>query len=291
MADVKRRVSGAADDAGEAAASVGVAVQQNPAYRWLVTLGLWIYGLVHLLLAWLTVQVLLGHNAKASNQGSIATIAKLPMGRVLIMAVIAGMFALTLWMIIEGFFGYGWLQGGKKAMRKVACFFRAIVYASIGYAGISVITTGNAGSGNSGAHKTSSSLLSMPGGRIWVALIGLGIAIAAGDQIQRGLRKSFVKYDLQGRPPRWAVELGVVGWTTKGVALTIVAILFWIAAYQHSSNKAGGLDQGLQSLRGTPFGPPLLALIAAGFVCFGIFCFVWSKYARHDAREPEGSID
>ncbi|HEX2857754.1 MAG TPA: DUF1206 domain-containing protein [Propionibacteriaceae bacterium] len=291
MSDAKRRLGAAGDEVVDAAASASVAVQQHPAYRWLVTVGLWVYGLVHLLLAWLTLQVLLGHKVSASNQGSIAAIAKLPMGHLIIVAVIVGMFALTVWMLIEGLFGFTWLDGSKLVFRKVACFFRAVVYASIGIAGITVLTSGSAGSGSSSAHRTSASLLGMPGGRVWVALIGLGIAIAAGDQIQRGIRTSFVKYDLQGRPPRWAVQLGVVGWTTKGLALAIVAILFWVAAYQHNSKKAGGLDQALEALKGTPIGVPLLALIALGFVCFGIFCFVWSRYARHDAREPEGSID
>lgn len=290
MADARDRITDAGDEVVGAAASVGVAVQDQPAYRWLITGGLWIYGLVHLLLAWLTLQVMLGHPADASNQGSVAAIARLPMGRTLIIAVVVGMFALTLWMLIQGMFGYTWLSGGKLAVRKISSFLRAAVYASIGVTGLSILTSGSAGSGSSGAKHTSASLLGMPGGRVWVALIGVGVAIAAADQIQRGVRKSFVTYDLQGAPPRWAIRLGVIGWVTKGLSLAIVAVLFWIAAYRHHSQDAGGLDQALLSLRRLPAGQPLLALMALGFTCFGVFSFVWSRYARHDAREPEGKI-
>ncbi len=290
MADATDRISDAGDDVVDAAASVGVAVQDNAAYRWLVTGGLWVYGVVHLLIAWLALQVMLGHPADASNQGSIEAIARLPMGRALIIGVVVGMFALTVWMLIQGMFGYAWLSGFTLAVRKVASFLRAIVYTSIALSGLSILMSGTTSGGGSGAKHTSASLLTMPGGRLWVALIGAGVAVAALDQIQRGIRKSFVRYDLQGVPPRWAVRLGVVGWITKGLSLTIIAVLFWIAAYRHNSQDAGGLDQALRSLRRVPAGQPLLALMALGFACFGVFSFVWSRYARHDAREPEGQI-
>ena len=290
MADPIERLGDAGGDVVDAAASVGVAVQDHPAYRWLVTGGLWVYGLVHLLIAWLTLQVMLGRPADASNQGSIATIARLPMGRALIIAVVIGMLALTVWMLLQGMFGYGWLSGRRLVVRKVSSFLRAVVYASIAISGLGILLSGSAGSGSGSAQHTSASLLGMPGGRVWVALIGVGVAIAAADQIQRGIRTSFVTYDLQGTPPRWAIQLGVVGWVTKGIALAIVAILFWIAAYRHRSQDAGGLDQALRTLRGLPAGQPLLALMAFGFACFGVFAFVWSRYARHDAREPEARI-
>lgn len=67
--------------AADSAACAGVEVQRQPAYRALVTIGLCLYGVVHLLLAWLAVQVVLGRNVDASNQGSLATLAGLPLAR------------------------------------------------------------------------------------------------------------------------------------------------------------------------------------------------------------------
>lgn len=96
----------ASSSAVQAAAEVGEQVTEHPAYRWLVTVGLVCYGFVHLLLAWLTLGVLRGKGVDASNQGSIATLADLPAGRVMVAAVGVGMLALSLWQALEAAFGY-----------------------------------------------------------------------------------------------------------------------------------------------------------------------------------------
>ena len=45
-------------DLGKTAAKAGERVQASPVYRGAVTGGLWAYGLVHFLLAWLTFQLI-----------------------------------------------------------------------------------------------------------------------------------------------------------------------------------------------------------------------------------------
>lgn len=276
-------MSEAADTAVDAVAEASVTVQKHPVYRWLVTIGLSLYGVVHLLLAWLTVQIARGHRADASNQGSLATLASFPMGRLLIGAVAVGMAAMTVWQVIEAAFGYRWLKPPKRHVRRLASALRAIVYTTISLAGFGFLTSGKIANGNESAKDTSAQLMSLPGGSILVALVGVGVAIAAADQIQRGARRSFVKYDMSGTPPTWAVRLGIVGWVAKGVALAMVAVLFWAAALHHRAAEAGGLDQALRTFRSGPGGVVVLSLIAAGFAAFGIFCFIWAHYARHDA--------
>ncbi len=271
-----------ASSAIDAAAEVGEQVTEHPAYRWLVTVGLVCYGFVHVLLAWLTLGVLRGKGVDASNQGSIATLADLPAGRVMVAAVGVGMLALSLWQALEAAFGYPWLHGKKLVVRKVASAFRAVVYLTIGFGAVKLSLTGAIANGNASGRSTSRGLLDLPGGTILVFLIGVGILIAAIDQVQRGARKSFVKYDMQGDVPGWAVKLGIVGWITKGVTLALVALGFFLAAIQHNANQAGGLDAALKDVRGTSQGQLALAVIAFGFFCFGIFCFVWSQNARHD---------
>lgn len=245
---------------------------------------------MHLLLAWLAVQVARGQNVDASNQGSLTALSHLPLGKVLLGAIAVGMAALTLWQVIEAALGYQWLDDRKRLVRRIASGFRAAVYASLSWTAFKFLTSGRIASGESSSQQTTNTLFSLPGGRLLVALVGIGVAVAAIDQIQRGIRKSFVKYDLQGTPPLWAVRLGILGWVAKGGALAVVAGLFLTAAMHDSAKDAGGLDRALQTLRGWPAGQALLALVALGLACFGVFCFVWARYARHDAQEPEGGI-
>jgi Na+/proline symporter len=61
-------------------------------------------------------------------------------------------------------------------------------------------------------------------------------------------------------------------------ALLVVVGLFGYAAVTHEAKKSGGLDQALLTVLKQPFGPVLLALIAAGIVCYGLFCFVRARH-------------
>jgi hypothetical protein len=61
-------------DAGKTAAKAGQRVQASPVYRGAVTGGLWAYGLVHFLLAWLTFQLVQALGASASNEASLAAL-------------------------------------------------------------------------------------------------------------------------------------------------------------------------------------------------------------------------
>jgi hypothetical protein len=54
--------------------------------------------------------------------------------------------------------------------------------------------------------------------------------------------------------------------------------LFAYAALTHDPDKSGGLDQALVKVLDQPFGPALLAAIAVGFACFGVFCFARARH-------------
>jgi len=62
------------------------------------------------------------------------------------------------------------------------------------------------------------------------------------------------------------------------VAFAIVGGLFVYAGLTHESDKSGGLDQALQKVLQQPFGPFLLGAIAAGIICYGLFCFAWARH-------------
>jgi hypothetical protein len=74
----------------------------------------------------------------------------------------------------------------------------------------------------------------------------------------------------------------MVGWVVKGVVLLVVAGLFWFTALTNDAAQSGSSDVALRTLRAQPFGGELLAFVGVGLACFGIFCFVWSRHARHD---------
>lgn len=271
------------DDTMDAAAGVGQRVQRHPAYRWLVRIGLCCYGLVHLLLALLCERIAFGARVEASNQGTLRTVASWHGGRLLIGVIGLGMAGLVVWMVLEAAFGYPWFDRRTRLVRRISCAFRAVVYLTLVLATAHLLLGQRVTPGNTQAQHTSRTLFSLPGGNWLVALVGVGVAVAAVDQVSRGLRQTFVRYDLADDPPTWARRLGVVGWVTKGLSLALVAVVFWVAAAHHDARRVGGLDMALRTFGTHTPGRIVLCAMACGFAAFGVFCFAWAPRARHDA--------
>jgi hypothetical protein len=262
--------------------AAGRRVQQSKLYVGAVTGGLWAYGLVHLLFAWLTFQLVQSPGASSSTEASLSALAALPLGRVLIIAIAVGLAALVVWQVLEAVYGYSWLSDSKRMVRRISSGFRAVVYLTLCLGAVQLASGAAPSNSTATAQKTSAGLLALPFGRVVVGVVAAGITVAAIDQVVRGLRKTFVTYDMEESPPRWAVRLGMVGWVVKGVVLLVVAGLFWFTALTNDPAQSGSSDVALRTLRAQPFGGGLLAFVAVGFACFGVFCFVWSRHARHD---------
>lgn len=271
-----------AGDVGDKAHEAGSQVQQSSGYRHLVSLGLICYGVIHLLVGWLCVQIALGGGGEASTDGALKDLVSKPFGNVLMVIFAIGLFALVVWQVIEALFGYQKRKTTEKVRKRISSAGKAVVYAALGVTAIALARGGNSTSSNESAQSASATLMSAPWGQFLVGLLGV-IVIAVGvSQIVKGLRRKFVKDDLQPGVPEWAKKLGAVGWCVKGVSIALVGLLFWWAAISFDPNKAGGVDGALRILRDQPFGMILLVLIGLGFACFGVYCFVWSRNVNHE---------
>ena len=81
--------------------------------------GLVAYGVVHLLVGWLALQLAFGEKEdSASNSGALHYLAQQPMGGVLVWLIAIGMFLLVLWRLLEFAFGYRDEPDDTKRWRK-----------------------------------------------------------------------------------------------------------------------------------------------------------------------------
>ena len=72
-----------------------------------VRIGLIAYGVVHLMVGFLAVQLALGSGGKsASQKGALAELAEQPFGKVLVWAIAIGMFLLVVWRVLDAVFGH-----------------------------------------------------------------------------------------------------------------------------------------------------------------------------------------
>lgn len=261
--------------------------QQANESEWLdhaVRLGLVAYGVVHLMVAWLALQLALGEKAEdASNAGALQAIAEQPLGGVLIWTVAVGMMLLVVWRALE--FGFGFREESDDAKRwrkRAASLGKGVLYAVIAWSAVKV-ALGDGSSG--GTDSTTAKLMDLPAGQAIVGAVALAIIAYGGLLVFRGWTEKFTEHlDAQGQSGKDGsayVLFGKVGYIAKGIAIGIVGGLFAYAAVTHEAKKSGGLDQALQTVLEQPFGPVLLLAIAVGIACYGLFCFA---RARHLSR-------
>ena len=246
-----------------------------------VRVGLVSYGVVHLLIAWLSLRLAFGDSGgSASSQGALQQLAKTPVGLASLYVVAAGFVALAGWQAMEALWGNRDRSGAKRVRKRLASAGKAVVYAAL--AGSAFKIAIGAGSGGGGTKGLTARLMALPAGPLLVGLVGLAVIGVAGAIAYRGMSESFrddMEVDGQiGADGGTYVLLGKVGHVSKAVAFAIVGALFLFAAFTHDPKESGGLDQALHKLLAQPFGAPLLVVIALGFACFGLFCFAWARH-------------
>ena len=261
-------------------AAPGVAeVRRSRPYHTLVGIGLISYGLLHLVVAWIAFQLVLWKRGDASSEGAMSELGNQPLGGVLLWVMAIGLFTLTLWQAVEATIGRDAPNRDSRLRRRLMSAGRAVVYFALGALAVA-IATGSASSSGNGEETLSAKLMAVPFGRILVAAVG-AVVIAIGiAQIVKGVKQNFTE-DLDRRTPPAVRRLGTVGYCAKGIALGIIGGLFVWAAITYDSDKAGGMDAALSTIRGQPFGSVLLTIMAVGIACFGIYCFFWAKMARY----------
>lgn len=246
-----------------------------------VRVGLVSYGVVHLLIAWLALQLAFGDRAgKASSSGALHQLAESGLGQASLYVVAAGFAALVVWQAFEAALGHRDEEGGKRTWKRVVSGAKVIIYATLGLSALKV-ATGSSSKGG-GTDTWTAKLMSAPAGPVIVALVGVVVVCVGGALVWRGWKEKFrSKLDVDGRTGkdgRAYVLFGKAGYIAKGVALAIVGVLFLYAGLTHDPQKSGGLDTALTKLLDQPFGVPLLAVMAVGIACYGLFCFAWARH-------------
>jgi hypothetical protein len=255
--------------------------------RWLELLaraGFIGYGIVHLLFAWLALQIAWGGSSEEGDQsGAMQKIAEQPMGKFLVIAIGIGLAAMAIWQLLEALVGHTADRGKERVVERVASAGRAIVYAYFAFTAFKVFNGAGASSADS-QQNTTEGLLGSTGGRWLVALAGLALAGLGVGLVIYGVVKRFEKHLKTGlmspSTRKLSRRLGIAGYSAKGVAYGIAGLLFVVAAVTYDPEKARGLDAALTELRDQPYGQILLTLIALGIAAFGVFCFVQSKYRK-----------
>jgi hypothetical protein len=255
-------------------------IRRSRSYHLLVGVGLVSYGLVHLVLAWLALQIAFGGRRNASAGGALHQLAQQPLGGVLLWVMAVGLFTLVVWQVLEATIGREEGNRDGRLRRRLSSAGRAVVYLALGILAVGVAMGSGGGSGNKSEQTLSARLMALPFGRVLVAAVGVAVIGVGIAQIVKGVKQKFTD-DLDHSVGQAVRRLGTVGYCAKGVALSIIGGLFGYAAITYDAKKAGGLDAALSTIRDQPFGTVLLVIMALGIACFGVYCFIWARLARY----------
>ena len=272
---------GNASQGANRAVSEAASASRSPAVRMLARAGFVFIGLVHILIGVIALQLVQGRGGEADQSGAIGTLASKPGGGILLWAGAVACGALALWMFSEAFYGARSETESKKKVKEAATAVgKAVVFGFLAFT-FAVFAAGGSKNSSQSATDFTAKLMGAPAGVVFVIVVGLAIVGAGVFYAYRGVSRKFMK-DLQDPgSARTAVEwLGTVGYAAKGVVLAAVGVLIVVAAATADPSKSSGLDGGLKALGSQPYGVFLLAAIAAGLICYGVYSMARARYGR-----------
>jgi hypothetical protein len=247
-----------------------------------IRIGLVTYGVVHLLIAFIALELAFGQSGgqSANQKGALAELARQPFGKALVWIIAIGMFLLVLWRALDAAFGHNEKDGADKIRARAVSAGKGLIYAVLGITAVK-IATGSQSSGG-GSKSTTATVMNWPGGQLIVILLGLAIVGYGGYMAWRGWTEKFKEHlDAEGKSGdsgRAYILFGRIGYISKGISIALVGALFVYAGATHDPKKSGGMDQALHTLLQQPFGQFLLILIALGIGCYGLFCFARARH-------------
>jgi hypothetical protein len=276
------RVTGAVQRARE--------VTDHPVLRALARTGLVAYGVLHLLIAWLALQMARGVGAADADQtGALQTVADGPGGRVLLWAIGLGLLSLALWQAGEVLRWWRGFLDPRHRLRTAfvcaKCLAKGTVYAALGVTGL-LFAVGAGYQADERLRELTDDALEIPGGTLAVGAVAVAVVALGLYTLSRGVTGGFMRdIDLPAAPDRWepVIEvIGRIGYLAKGVAFGLVGVLLWRAARSADVSTATGLDGAMTTIAGTGGGPWLLGAVAAGFAAFGLYALARARYPDRD---------
>ncbi len=208
-------------------------------------------------------------------------------GRVPLVLLVAGLGAYALTQLIEAVFRPAHATGttGKWRQRAVSSW-GCLLYSAF------CLTTARLLTGTPAKQTAQSEqrqdtdvaavLLRTGWGRALLILVGL-LAVLAGVEIgRRSVRLDFRERFTAERMPRALAlltrALGGVGCVARAVVFVLVGVFLVKAAVLSSAKEVKGLDAVFRSVASPAYGPWLLAMLASGLLCYGLYCLIEARY-------------
>ena len=222
-----------------------------------------------------------GRARKADKTGAFEAVVEAPLGRFLLVGIVAGLVAfaaLRLWAAVRG--------SDEKPTRRLSWVGTAVVYVGLSALAVGVLA-GRRGGGGGSEQTFTARVLGWPGGAMLVGAIGLVLLAVAAHAVRKGIKERFLRdidVDAVPRALRKPVEvIGVVGWLGRAVVWGLVGWFVVRAAVQHDPSEPVGLDASLRQLATDQWGRAVVWVAVVGLVTYGVLCAATARWPDPDS--------
>lgn len=259
-------------------------VARGPFGQGLARWGLVSKGSLYLLVGLIAADVSVGGGERLQDRGgALATLADTWLGKLLVGALAVGLAGYAAWRFAEAVLGRP-LEGGKKEgwIKRFGYLARACWYLGLLGVAIAALYGANESGGSRQEDRFTARVLELPLGRWSVAAVGLGILGAGVFNLWRGVTRKFCDNlklrKMSDVEQRVFTALGVVGHFARGVVFGLIGFFLVRAAWQYDPKEAVGLDGALAQVLRQDYGDTLLAIVSAGLIAFGLYCYAEARY-------------
>ncbi len=287
------RVSTEAGQAEGAPASPVYRAAHSRTLRWAARVGLIGYALLHLLVAWLALQLAwragrsrpADGSAAVDQGGALALLADSAVGPLLLWLLTAGLAGLCVWQAVEVLRHHRTPPAPGPERRRAAVQLGKTVGTALVYGFLAVsaarVALGHVSRPGEDTQAVRG-VLSWPGGQALVVAVGVVVAAVGVHHVRKGLRSDFLdEIDLSTVSPALRAlthRAAQAGFVLKGVALVLVGGVVGWAAATFDPARATGLDGALRAVAAEPHGGWVLTVVAVGLAAFSVYCLARARH-------------
>jgi len=287
-----KNIHGSGGTAGSSLHAAALSMARGASGVWLravCRLGLLCRGTVYLLVGYLALRLALASHGRAGAPASSAGAVQAAdvWGRVPLVLLVAGLGAYALTQLIEAVFRPAHATGSmgrwrQRAVSSWGCLLYAAFCLSTARLAVQAQPAQTAQSEQRQDIGVTAELLRTGWGRALLVLAGVLAVVAGVETGRRSVRLDFrERFTTEDMPRALAIftrALGAVGCVARAVVFVLVGVFLVKAGVLSSAKQVKGLDAVFRSVASSAYGSWLLAGLASGLVCYGLYCLLEARY-------------
>ena len=247
------------------------------------TLGFYTKGFLYVVLGVLTFLAALNLGGKIANKNGVITFLQDQIfGKIFLLITGFGILAYAIWRFIKAYKVLKKENDKTKYFLSIDFFTRGIIYGSFA---VSILyKVFNISSNDVSKEILASNVLDIENGQYILFALAIIVLFSALNQFYIVYQKSYLRHIEQSNNIEsfsFLKKSGKFGIGSRGVSFLIFAWFIFKTASTKNPDKIKGTQEMFSYLQSQPFGDILMAIMALGFISYGIFQYFYARYSTY----------